>query len=85
MREGTTVGRTAGEVTSLEIQQVNSQVPEIAVYLCWYLRASFKRSGVNSLCVCSVLVLHEQTRIAATRFIWTAVILNSKIVDHFQT
>ena len=42
-----------------------------------YLRASFHRSGVDSLRARSALVLHEQTCIAETRLGWTAVILNS--------
>ena len=52
-----------------------------------YLRASFHRSGVNSLRVRSALVLHKQIHIAATRLGWTAVILNSsaRLVGHFQT
>ena len=33
---------------SLE-QLVNSRAPELAIYLCTYLRASFHRSGVNCL------------------------------------
>ena len=35
----------------------------------------------------STLVLHEQARIAATRLVWTAVILNiaARLVDQFQT
>ena len=56
---------------------MNSRAPEIAIYLRTYLRASFHRSGVNSLRERSALVLHEQTRIAATRLVLTAVILNS--------
>ena len=61
-------------MASLEEQPVNSQAPEIAIYL----RASFHRSGINSLRVRSALVLREQTaRIAATRLVLTAVILNS--------
>ena len=32
---------------SLEGQLVNSQAPEIAIYLCTYLRTSFHRSGAN--------------------------------------
>ena len=66
MREGIKVDRTAGGITSLEGQLVNSRVPEIAIYLHMYLHASFHRSGINSLCVCSALVLHKQTHIAAT-------------------
>ena len=56
---------------------VNSQAPEIAIYLRTYLRASFHRSGVNRLFAHarSTLVLHEQ-HIAATKLVWTAVILN---------
>ena len=42
-REGTKVGRTAGEVTSLGRQLVNTRAPEIAIYLRMY------SSGVNSL------------------------------------
>ena len=45
-------------------------------YLHTYSRASFHRSGVNSLRARSALVLHEQTGIAATRPVWSAVILN---------
>ena len=46
-----------------------SRAPEIAIYLCKYLRASFHRNGVNSLYarVPRWYILHEQTRIAATR------------------
>ena len=40
---------------------VNPRAPEVAIYLGPYLRASFHRSGVNSLGVRSTLVLHEQT------------------------
>ena len=81
------VGRTAGEVISLEGKLVNSRAPEIACFLFlffiiiyflrMYIRASFHRSGVNSLRARSVLVLHEQARIAATILVWTAVLLNS--------
>ena len=39
---------------------------------------SFHRSGINSLCVCSALVLCEQMAcIAATRLVLTSVIPNS--------
>ena len=78
-REGTIVGWTACGVTSLGRQLVNSRAPEIAIYLCMYLRVSFHRSSVNSLPThaCSTLVLHEQTCIAATRLLWMVVILNS--------
>ena len=38
MREGTKVNQTAGGVTSLERQVVNSQGPEIMIYLCIYVR-----------------------------------------------
>ena len=44
-------------MTSLEGQLVNSQVPELAIYL----RASFHHRGVNCLRTCSALVLREQT------------------------
>ena len=46
-----------------------------------------ERSGVNCLRAHSALVLHEQTHVAATRLVRTAVILNSstRVVDHFQT
>ena len=56
---------------------VNSRAPEIMIYLRTYLRAPFQRCGVNSLCACSALVLYEQARIAVTRLVWTAGILNS--------
>ena len=36
---------------------------------------------VNSLRVRSALVLHEQTRMVATRHIWTAVILKSNEIS----
>ena len=36
-------------VTSLEGELVNSRMPEIAIYLRMYLRASFHRSGVQKL------------------------------------
>ena len=52
-------------------------MPEQAIYLRTYLRASYQRSGVNSLHARSALVLHEQTRIAATKHVWIAVILKS--------
>ena len=69
------------QVTSLVTQLVNSRAPEIAIYLRTYLCA-FHRSGVNSLRARSALVLHEQTRITATRRVLTAVI---RLVDQFQT
>ena len=68
------VDKTVGGVTSLKD---NSRAPELVIYLRAYLHTSFHHSGVNSLHARSALVLHEQTRIAATRFVWTAVILNS--------
>ena len=66
---------------------MNSRAPEIAINLRTYLPVSFYRSGVNSLRARSALVLHEQTRIAATRLVWKAVILNitATLVDQFQT
>ena len=72
-REGTKVGRTVSGVASLG----NSRVPELAIHLCTYLCAPFHCSGVNSLHAHSILVYHEQTRIAATRLLWMAVILHS--------
>ena len=62
-REGTKVGRTAGGMTSLGRQLVNSRAPEITIYLRTYWRASFHCSGVNSLHMRSALVLHKQTRL----------------------
>ena len=41
---------------SLEEQLVNSGAPEIAIYLCTYLRASFHRSGVSHLRARSELI-----------------------------
>ena len=64
------VGRTAGGVRSLEGQMVNFQRLN-------YARIYARRCGVNSLRARSALVLYEQTRISATRLVWTAVILNS--------
>ena len=68
-REGTKVGRRAGGVTSLERQLVNSQAPEILIAI--YLRASFHRSGGNSL--------HAPVPrwSSMNKLVWTAVILNS--------
>ena len=83
-REGTKVDRTAGRVTSLERQLVNSRAPEIAIYL----RASFHRqaAGKQLMCARYALILREQTaRIAATRLVLTAVIQAARLVDHFQT
>ena len=61
-------------------------MPELAIYLHTYLRVSFHCSGVNNLRAHSALVLHEQTRKAATRFVWTAVILSSsETTGPFQT
>ena len=74
MREGTKVGRKTGGVTSLE---GTSREPELAIYLCTYLRTSFHCIGTNNLRSCSALTLHEQTRIAATKLLLTAVILSS--------
>ena len=37
MREGTEVGRTEGGMTSIKEQLVNSQAPDIAIYLRTYL------------------------------------------------
>ena len=69
MREGTTVGKTADGVTS-ERHRVNE--------LQKYLHASFDRSCVNCLHAHFVLVLHEQTCVAATRLIWTAMMVPIK-------
>ena len=69
-RQGTNVGRTSGRVASLERQPVSSRARSIHARI-------FTRSGANSLRAHSALVLREQTRTAATRFVWTAVILNS--------
>ena len=77
-REGTTVDKTAGGVTSLGRQLVNSRAPEIAIYLRTYLRA-FIAAAYTAYARFSLhpLVLHEQTGcIAATKLVWTAVILN---------
>ena len=41
-----------------------------------YLRVSFHRHSVNSFRARSALILYEQTRLAATRLVWTAMILN---------
>ena len=72
------VGRTAGGVALLERQLMNSRTPEIAILFTHiYVVQSFQRSSVNRLCTHSVLVLSKQTRIAGTRFIWKAVIVNS--------
>ena len=58
-------------------QLVNSQAPKIAVYLCMYLRASFHCSCVNCGPHSSLVLPDEQTgSIAATKLIWTAIILN---------
>ena len=57
------------------------------LFLHLVLSETFLDGGVrvNSLRAHSALVLHEQTRTAATRFVWTAVILSSsKTVDHFK-
>ena len=62
------VGRTAGVVTSLVAQLVNSRAPELAIYLCTYLRASFHHSGVKQL-----------MQITATRLVLMAVI---RLVNH---
>ena len=59
-------------MTSLVTQLVNSRAPEIVIYVRTYLR-----SGVKQLTRTFTQVLHEQTRIAATRLVLTAVILNS--------
>ena len=60
------------------LQLVNSQVPEIAIYLKDIHKYKPNHSGINhGLRTCSTLIIHEQTRIAATRLIWTVVILNS--------
>ena len=42
------VVRRAGEVTTIEEKLVNSQAPEIVIYLRIYLHAFFLCSGVNS-------------------------------------
>ena len=61
------VGRTAGGVTSLEDD--NFRAPEIAIYPHTYLDASsIHSSGTNGLRACSVLVLHEQTRLQPDLF-----------------
>ena len=59
-------------MTSLVTQLVNSRAPEIAIYVRTYLG-----SGVKQLTCTFAQVFHEQTRIAATRLVLTAVILNS--------
>ena len=58
-------------MTSLEGQLTSDLFTHVVT------RASFHRSGVNSLRGRAALVLHEQTYIAATRHVWTAVILKS--------
>ena len=52
---------------------MNFRVPDKAIYLHTYLRAAFHRAAayINSFGT------GPQTRIAATRLAWTAVILNS--------
>ena len=75
-RRYTKVGRTAGAWGDIT-RRTNSRAPELAIYLRMYLCVSFHRSGVNSFPARSALVLHEQTRIAVTRLVWTAVILDS--------
>ena len=55
----------------------NSRASELAIYLRTYLHAAFHRSGMNSLGARSALVLHESHTVAATRIVWTAVILSS--------
>ena len=59
---------------SLEGQLVNSQAPEIAIYLRTYLHASFH---------CSSLFVHSKQTgcIAANKFIWTVMILNGSEVS----
>ena len=81
MREGTTVGRAAGS-DLLEGQLVNSRVPEIAIYL----QKSFYRISIDRLHMLSE-ILHEQTgvHIAASKLIWTAVILNSSNASRLFT
>ena len=76
MREGTKVGRTAGVATALGRQLSNACMNYQFIFHT-YLHVSFHHSGINSLRVGSALVLHEQTRIAATTLVWTVVILNS--------
>ena len=58
----------------LEEKLVNSGAPEIAIYLRTYLRASFHRSGGSRVRAFHA-DRHEQ--IAASRFVWTMVILSS--------
>ena len=68
---------TAGGMTSLEGQLVNSRVPKIAIYLHTYLRASFHCSGVNSLHACSITGPPSTNSSHSSR-------LAARLVDHFQ-
>ena len=80
-KDGTTPGLSVAACgDSLEGQLVNSRAPEIAIYLRTYLRA-FIAAAYTAYARFSAslhpLVLHEQTGcIAATKLVWTAVILN---------
>ena len=58
----------------LEEQLVNSGAPEIVIYLHTSLRAFFRRKLLTRTFRAD---LHEQICIAATRFVWTMVILSN--------
>ena len=62
-------------MTSLEGQLSSARTSDLFMHV--YSRASFHRSSVNSFRARFVLVLHEQTHIAVTRLVCTAVILDS--------
>ena len=74
-REGTTVGRTAGGVTSGVNSQSSAWNSDLFTHVFTHVLWSQRRKQLTR--VRSALVLHEQTCIAATRLIWTAMILNS--------
>ena len=64
-REGTTVGRTAGDITKKTTGENLQRLKQQFIYACIYTHPFI------------TAVLHEQIRIAATRSVLTAVILNS--------
>ena len=63
-------------VTSLEEQFSSARTSDLFTHVFTRVLPSHY-GGVNSFRARSALVLHEKTRIAVTRLVWTAVILDS--------
>ena len=72
---------------SLEEQLVNSEAPEIAIYLRMHIFTRVLSTQLRKALTYTSAFradLYERTRIGSTRFVWTVVILCSiEAVNHF--